>query len=506
MDLGIDIGTSEVKAVLVDDGGRVVGQAASALPISRPHPLWSEQDPRDWWHGDASPRSARCAPRSRGAYAAVRGLGLSGQMHGATLLDAHDRVLRPAILWNDGRSAPQCAELERRVAARAARITGNIAMPGFTAPKLLWVARARARVLSRRRARAAAQGLRAAAADRRGGVRHVRCGRHAVARRRAARRGPTRCSTPRGLTRAHMPRLVEGSADARHAVRPQWPTSSAWPRGRRRRRRRGRQRGERRRHRRRRAGQRPSSRSAPRACTSSPTPPSRPTRQRAVHAFCHCLPRHLAPDERDAVGGELPALAAHAHRRGQRGRSSSTKRRPLALERRVADLPALPVGRAHAAQQPARERRLLRPHARRAGARTWRCAVLEGVAFAFADGQQALLDGGARIEQRRRWSAAARAARRGRSCSPTCSAGRSIGARGGEVGAALGAARLARAGAQRRGGRRGLHARRRCVDRFEPDPPRGALLAERHRRFQRLYAALADRRCSLTTSQASEIP
>ncbi len=134
MFLGIDIGTSSVKAVLVDDGGTVAGQASAPLPISRPHPGWSEQDPADWW--TATNRAViALEPQGRRQ---VRAIGLSGQMHGATLLDAADRPLRPAILWNDGRSAAQCAALECAVPT-SRTITGNLAMPGFTAPKLLWV-------------------------------------------------------------------------------------------------------------------------------------------------------------------------------------------------------------------------------------------------------------------------------------------------------------------------------------------------------------------------------
>jgi xylulokinase len=132
--LGIDIGTSSVKAVLIDGGGTLVEQASEALAVSRPQPGFSEQDPEAWWQ--ATVKAVRALPD--GLRGAVRAVGLSGQMHGATLLDAKDRPLRPAILWNDGRSASECRELERRVPdARA--ITGNIVMPGFTAPKLLWV-------------------------------------------------------------------------------------------------------------------------------------------------------------------------------------------------------------------------------------------------------------------------------------------------------------------------------------------------------------------------------
>ena len=138
MYLGIDLGTSGVKVVLVDDDQTVIDQATAPLQVSMPQPLWSEQDPDDWWRATCDAVVALRVSRPD-QMQAVRGIGLSGQMHGATLLDGEDRVLRPAILWNDGRSAAECAELERRVPESRA-ITGNLAMPGFTAPKLLWVA------------------------------------------------------------------------------------------------------------------------------------------------------------------------------------------------------------------------------------------------------------------------------------------------------------------------------------------------------------------------------
>ena len=137
MYLGIDLGTSGVKVVLLNDADRVVDQEEAGLGVSRPHPLWSEQQPEDWWQA-ADRAVGRLAERLASQLRRVRAVGLSGQMHGATLLDAADRPLRPAILWNDGRSAAQCAELEERV-PRSREITGNLAMPGFTAPKLLWV-------------------------------------------------------------------------------------------------------------------------------------------------------------------------------------------------------------------------------------------------------------------------------------------------------------------------------------------------------------------------------
>jgi xylulokinase len=132
--LGIDIGTSSVKAVLVDENDKAVAQASAPLTVSRPQPLFSEQEPEAWWQAMVSAMgSLPAAERS-----AVHAIGLSGQMHGATLLDRFDRPLRSAILWNDGRSARECLELEA-LEPRARSITGNIVMPGFTAPKLLWV-------------------------------------------------------------------------------------------------------------------------------------------------------------------------------------------------------------------------------------------------------------------------------------------------------------------------------------------------------------------------------
>jgi xylulokinase len=134
MYMGIDIGTSAVKAAVIDERGIVVDQASAPLSVSRPRPLWSEQDPAEWWSATNSAVSDLRLPLRK----AVRAIGLSGQMHGATLLDRHQRALRPAILWNDGRSAQQCLDLERAVPDMT-EITGNRAMPGFTAPKLLWV-------------------------------------------------------------------------------------------------------------------------------------------------------------------------------------------------------------------------------------------------------------------------------------------------------------------------------------------------------------------------------
>ena len=136
MYLGLDIGTSAVKAVLLDESGTVSAEASQPLRTTRQKPLWSEQAPDDWWTA-ANAAIAVLPPALR---AVVKGVGLSGQMHGAVLIDRADRPLRPAILWNDSRSSAECAEIEK-LYPQSRVITGNAAMPGFTAPKMIWVHR-----------------------------------------------------------------------------------------------------------------------------------------------------------------------------------------------------------------------------------------------------------------------------------------------------------------------------------------------------------------------------
>ncbi|MGI3903687.1 MAG: xylulokinase [Janthinobacterium lividum] len=137
MFVGIDIGTTSVKSVLMREDGVLQASASFPVPVSRPRAGWSEQDPEDWWSAVCDTLDALKAAEPR-LMAAVRGIGLSGHMHGATLLGEGDAVLRPAILWNDGRAATECLEIEA-ACPEARAITGNIVMPGFTAPKLAWV-------------------------------------------------------------------------------------------------------------------------------------------------------------------------------------------------------------------------------------------------------------------------------------------------------------------------------------------------------------------------------
>jgi xylulokinase len=139
MFLGIDVSTTGAKALLVDRDGRVVANANTPLKLSTPRPLWSEQNPHDWW--DAVVKSIREALTSSGvAGDAVSAIGLTGQMHGLVLLDETREVLRPAILWNDQRCGVECDDIRSRFGKeRLIRVTGNDALTGFTAPKLVWV-------------------------------------------------------------------------------------------------------------------------------------------------------------------------------------------------------------------------------------------------------------------------------------------------------------------------------------------------------------------------------
>jgi xylulokinase len=127
--VGIDVGTTGVKAVRISETGEVLARAEEEYPLSIPQPGWAEQDPEDWWRATKRTFATGEEP-----------LGLTGQMHGLVLLDAAGKVLRPAILWNDQRTGAECAEIEERIGLqRLIELTGNRALPGFTAPKLLWV-------------------------------------------------------------------------------------------------------------------------------------------------------------------------------------------------------------------------------------------------------------------------------------------------------------------------------------------------------------------------------
>jgi len=220
--LGIDAGTSSVKALLIDDAQHVLAEGSAPLDVQRPRPLWSEQDPADWWQAtEAAVAQVRAAAPD--GWAGLDGIGLSGQMHGAVLLDEARQVLRPAILWNDGRAFAECEELERRVPDFRTRAS-NRAMPGFTAPKLLWVERHEPGIFARTRTvllpkdwvRLCLTSELVGEMSDSSGTLWMDVG---------ARDWDDVLLAACGLTRAHMPRLVEGSAPS-GLLRPE--LAAAW--------------------------------------------------------------------------------------------------------------------------------------------------------------------------------------------------------------------------------------------------------------------------------------
>ena len=137
--VGLDVGTTGVKGIAVAPDGTVAAVAEHGYPLSTPHAGWSEQDPEDWWRATEVVLGALGAELGG---ARIAGIGLSGQMHGLVALDSADRVIRPAILWNDQRTGAECAEIEELIGLdRLISLTGNRALTGFTAPKLLWLRR-----------------------------------------------------------------------------------------------------------------------------------------------------------------------------------------------------------------------------------------------------------------------------------------------------------------------------------------------------------------------------
>ncbi len=218
MYIGLDLGTSGLKGILIDDTQGVLAEASAPLSVSRPHEGWSEQSPADWISA-AEQVLQQLAAHGLGK---VRGIGLSGHMHGATLLDHSDEVLRPCILWNDTRSHEEAAELDGDPLFR--RVTGNIVFPGFTAPKLMWVRRHEPAVwdrvakvlLPKDYLRLWLTGEHVAEMSDAAGTSWLDTG---------ARDWSDDCLAASGLSRSHMPRLVEGSdvsGTLRDALASRW--------------------------------------------------------------------------------------------------------------------------------------------------------------------------------------------------------------------------------------------------------------------------------------------
>lgn len=474
--LGIDIGTSGVKAILLDADGVIAAQATAPLSVSRLHALWSEQDPDDWWH--ATGQAVLALPAD--LRAAVQGVGLAGQMHGATVLGADDRPLRPAILWNDGRSFAQCATIEAAVPQSRA-ITGNLAMPGFTAPKLQWLrehepdlfARIATVLLPKDYVRLCMTGDKASDMSDSAGTLWLDV---------AARDWSDAMLVATGLARKHMPRLFEGSAATgtlRADVAARWGMgrvpvaagggdNAAGAIG---------------------VGVVADGQGMLSLGTSGvifvATAAFRPNPERAVHAFCHSLPDmwhqmsvHLSAAScldwaAKLVGCDVPALLALAEAPG--AASGPELFLPyLSGERTPHNDPHLRAG-------------LLRmdsdSDAGRIGA-----AVLEGVAFAHADGIAALREAGTRIERLSVIGGGARSHHWGTILAAALDVELDY-LDGGEVGPALGAARLAQL-AVSGGNPADVCQRPPVVRTISPDPLLAERLAPKLDAFRRATAAI----------------
>ena len=214
--LGVDLGTSSSKVIIMDENQKILASASRPMDVSRPYPGWSEQEPGDWI-GATTAAIDELKVNHGELLARVRGIGLSGHMHGATLMDKHDRALRPCILWNDTRCHAEAHELDSQPIFR--QLTGNIVFPGFTAPKLLWVARNEPDIFANIRWVHLPKDY----------LRHWLTGEHASEMSDAAgtswldtsaRAWDARLLAATGLGLEHMPNLVEGT-DVSGTLRPE---------------------------------------------------------------------------------------------------------------------------------------------------------------------------------------------------------------------------------------------------------------------------------------------
>lgn len=478
MFLGLDIGTSGVKAVVIDADGAVIAQANAPLNVSRPQPLWSEQDPADW----IAATHAAVLALDASLRARVQGIGLAGQMHGATLLGADDQPLRPAILWNDGRSFAQCAQIEA-TEPRSRQITGNIMMPGFTAPKLEWVrahepaifAATRAVLLPKDYVRLALTGEKASDMSDSAGTLWLDVGQRAWS-------APMLAAT--GLDHSHMPRLYEGpdvTGHLRADVAQQWgmdavpvvagaSDNAAGALG---------------------VGVTGDGQAMLSLGTSgvifAATAHFRPNPAQAVHAFCHALPGvwhqmsvHLSAASCIDWAAKACNVAGPAAFFALAEQAGETTGGELFL-------PYLSGERT-----PHND-----PHIRAAflglgnesTTAAMAAAVLEGVAFAHADGIDALRAAGTQIEELCVIGGGSRSAHWGRILAAALNV-RLVYLDGGEVGPALGAARLAQIGVT------GAAPSDVCTRPpvravIEPDPALAGRLAPKRTRFRAAYTALS---------------
>jgi xylulokinase len=484
--LGLDIGTSSVKALLIDSDQRTIAEATAALDVSRPKPLWSEQNPEDWIEGvEAAVHTVRRhAPES---FAQLAGVGLSGQMHGATFLDAANKPVRPAILWNDGRSFAECEELARRVPDFLNR-AGNLAMPGFTAPKAMWLAkhepeafRATKRILlPKDYVRLRLTGETVSEMSDAAGTLWLDI---------AGRRWDETLIEASGLKLSHMPALVEGSAVSAY-LSPE--IASAWGL----------------------AGRKipvaggggDNAASAVGVGAIAPgegfvslgtsgvvfsvTDKYVSLPERTLHAFCHALPGRWHGMSVMLSAAASLTWAAQLVGRGDKigacvDAAEVFARDPSALRGAPIFLPYLSGERTPHNDPEATG--LFAGLTAAHGAEALLFATMEGVAFSFADGVDVLREAGAAPQTPLLVGGGARSGFWGQMIADVTGLTIDLAA-GAEAGAALGAARLAMLAAEA-GEERAICARPETQRRFTPDAERAALHAPRLARYRALYGA-----------------
>ena len=482
MYLGIDLGTSEVKLLLLDGTGRIVGIAGSPLTLSNPEPLWAEQNPADWWSATGA-AVAQLRAAHPAEFAAIRGIGLSGQMHGAVLLGEADAVLRPAILWNDGRSHAECVELEEK-APRLHAIAGNVAMPGFTAPKLLWVKKHEPEIFAQLKSvllpkdwlRLQLTGDKVSEPSDAAGTLWLD-----VARRDWSDELLAAC----GLTRAHMPRLIESNQPS-GVLKPE--LAKAWGLG-------------------------PdvviaggAGDNAASAIGIGATQPGdgfislgtsgvlfvvndryRPNPASAVHAFCHALPQRW-----HQMSVMLSAASCLRWFCNLVGADEATLLAELAADDSAVNAPIfLPylAGERTPHNDPFAPGVL---HGLKANTTRTDCtyAVLEGVAFGLADGLAALRAAGTEVRQLSLVGGGSRSPYWAQLIADALNVEILVHT-GSEAGGALGAARLGWLACIGAGGNvETVCTRPDIAARFAPNPERHARLAPRLARFRDLYSRL----------------
>jgi len=484
--LGLDVGTSSVKALLVDADQRTLAEASTPLDVSRPQPLWSEQNPDDWVEGvEAAVQTLR--RRAPEAFARLAGVGLSGHMHGATFLDAAGRPLRPAILWNDGRSFAECEELTQRVPDFLAK-AGNLAMPGFTAPKAMWVAKHEPEIFAATKRILLPKDY----------VRLKLTGEAVSEMSDAAgtlwldiahRRWSDELLAASGLTLSHMPALVEGSEVSAYLSAE---TLSAWGLAERKIPVAGG------------GGDNAASAVGVGAIAAgegfvslgtsgvifSVTEKYVSLPQRTLHAFCHALPGRWHGMSVMLSAAASLTWAAELVGRGDKisacvDAAEAFARNPAALKGAPIFLPYLSGERTPHNDPGATG--LFAGFTASHGAEALLFAVMEGVAFSFADGVDVLREADAAPVTPLLVGGGARSGFWGQMIADVTGLEIDVAA-GAEAGAALGAARLAMLAAKA-GEERAICARPQTQRRFVPDAARSTLHAPRLARYRALYGA-----------------